>query len=342
MSRPGFIFCICPDSALTRQYINGMAKKYPPSTGNNAGMLPPPTSKTGWKKEVFWADDGLEDSFWDALGVQDLFGGSRLVIIRNAQLLLADSWKKLSTVLARANPSIWIFICLEVEFERGQAKIPAQAKKLKAFDFADKQGWVWTNPGLSGKGMLDYIKNKAAALGINIAPALLPELALRLPSDATAIGLELEKLALLLETDTGKRELLPEHLEQIDQQTEVDVFAVLRNLQAGIRHDRVWATVLASESGNAKDKMLFSFLGALVREARILWQLLFGEKVFVPGNLANDKLALARQLGVRKLSEFWELALEAEQGVKSGEVSEEQALERLIADLFRLFAKKEG
>ena len=45
-------------------------------------------------------------------------------------------------------------------------------------------------------------------------------------------------------------------------------------------------------------------------------------------------------MGIRRLSELWELALEAEQGIKSGEVSEEQALERLIADLFSLFAKK--
>lgn len=294
-------------------------------------------SGSKWTKEVFWGDDGLENSFWDALGVQDLFGSGRVVIIRNAQQLLADSWKKLNKALARANPSIWIFIYLEVEFERGQPKIPAHVKRLKAFEFADKQGWVWSSSGLSGKGIQDYIRDKAKDLGITIPIQLIPELAQRLPNDATAISLELEKLALLLDPDQKK--LRPEHLEQIDSHTDIDIFAVLRELQSGTRPDKIWATVIASESAPAKDKMLFPFLGALAREARTLWQLLFGEKVFVPTHLVQDKLALARQLGVRKLAEFWELALEAEQGVKSGEVSENQALERLMASLSRLFAR---
>lgn len=336
MNRPGFTFCICPDSALARQYIDSMADKFPPSGNEEGGMLAP--LPKNWKKEVFWADEGLEDSFWQALAVQDLFKGSRLIIIRNAQQILTDTWKKLGSALARANPSIWVFICLEVNFEQGQPKIPASVKKLKAFSFAAEQGWVWANAGLSGKGMLDYIKTKAAGLNLVIPSTLLAELRNRLPPDAAAIGLELEKISLLMEP--GQNELRPEHLEQIGQQAEVDVFGVLRSLQAGTRPEKIWATVLASESGNAKDKMLFAFLGALVREARILWQLLFGEKVFVPGNLAGEKLAFARQLGIRRLSELWELALEAEQGIKSGEVSEEQALERLIADLFSLFAKK--
>lgn len=336
MNRPGFTFCICPDSALARQYIDNMADKFPPSGNEEGGMLA--ALPNNWKKEIFWADEGLEDSFWEALAVQDLFKESRIIVIRNAQRILTDTWKKLSSALARANPSVWIFICLEVEFERGQPKIPIQVKKLKAFSFAEKQGWVWSNAGLSGKGMLDYIKTKAAGLELIIPPALLAKLGNRLPPDAAAIALELEKISLLMEP--GQNELRPEHLEQIGRQAEVDVFGVLRNLQSGTRPEKIWATVLASESGNAKDKMLFAFLGALVREARILWQLLFGEKVFMPGNLASEKLNFARQLGVRRLSEFWELALEAEQGIKSGEVSEEQALERLMADLFSLFSQK--
>ena len=342
MSRPGFVFCVCPDYALIRHQVNAMAEKHPPGQNADTGMPGSAAPAKGWEQHIFWGDDGLDDKFWDSLGMQNLFGGGQLIILRNAQLILADTWKKLAKSLARANPSVWMFICLEVEFERGQPKIPAHIKRLKAFEFAEKQGWVWQNSGLSGKGMQDYIRHEAARLGLTIPPALLPRLAAIMPEDATAVRLELEKLALLFDdSKSASKPLTLEHLNLIDNPVEVDIYAVLRALeqsgQQGQRADTVWGTVLASETGASKDKMLFGFLGALTREARTMWQLLFGEKVYVPGNLAQDKLNLARQLGIRKLAELWELALESEQGVKSGEVSEEQALERLMADLSLLF-----
>ncbi|MBQ4133400.1 MAG: DNA polymerase III subunit delta [Desulfovibrionaceae bacterium] len=339
MSRPGFLFCISPDSTLLKQHVELLAARFPPPGG--AALMPPALSSSsqGWNRKVFWGDSGLEDEFWDCLGVQNLFGGGTLVVLRNAQALPADTWKKLSKAMAQANPAVWPVLCLEVEFERGKPKIPAHITRLKAFDFAGKQGWVWQSPGLDARGLQSYIQAQSKKLGLDIPPALLSQLAAALPSNAAAVQLELEKLALLVQTEGENNQLKPEHLSLIRQQAEVDIYRVLRALQNNRNSAEVWAMAMASESGSSNDKMLFGFLGALVREARILWQILFSENVYIPAGALAEKQALAQKLGVRRLAELWELALEAEQGVKSGEVSEDQALERLLADLSLLFSR---
>lgn len=323
--RPGFNFCICPDPALTQQFVNKMLTTHHPEAGDS------------WSRAVFWADDGLGSEFWDTLTTQNLFGKSTVIILRNAQLLVADTWKKLNQAVARVNPTVWLFIFLEVEFERGQPKIPAHIKRLKSLEFANKQGWTWSESGLSGKNMQTYVRNELKRLGIEASPQVMEKLVQTLPHDATAIKLEIEKLALLV--PPGNPELLPTHLQELNEEAGIDIFAVLRNLQKGTKPDQIWSMVLASHS--SKERMLFPFIGALLREARTLWQLLFRENVYVPAGLLQEKQYMASQLGLRKLSNIWEFVLEAEQGVKSGAVTEEQALERLTANLFKLFGSRQ-
>lgn len=85
--------------------------------------------------------------------------------------------------------------------------------------------------------------------------------------------------------------------------------------------------------------MLFYFLTMLVREARILWQLALGEEKVVgaPPFALDRKRPLAQRMGPDRLAVIWDLALEAELGVKSGEHSPDQAFERLLAGMAELF-----
>jgi DNA polymerase-3 subunit delta len=46
---------------------------------------------------------------------------------------------------------------------------------------------------------------------------------------------------------------------------------------------------------------------------------------------------LAQSLGAARLARIWDLALQADKGIKSGERSPEQAFEILTAGLFLLF-----
>lgn len=328
-ARPGFYFCICPDPELSRQKIRGLLDRFPPSSGQ-------------WKEAVFWGEDGLGDEFWQALTVQNLFGEHRAVILRGAQALLADDWRALSRALATVPPTVWPFLCLEVAFDGKGPKLPAHVAKLKCRAFAVEKGWTWESSGLNATGLKDLVRDYCAAQGLNLAPGSLEALAAALPPDALAARLELEKIALAV----PDKNITPESAAIIAHEPEIDVFAFLRAIEAqakgasaGTRGGgdflQVWRAVLVDEV--SKETMLFPFVGALVREARVLWQILFKEKVFIPNYVLSEKQKLARTLGLRGVAALWDLALTAERGIKSGERKEEQALEALTAGLMDLF-----
>ena len=87
MEGPGFFFCICPDAAFLREYMD-------------RELLAPLFSADGDASRVdvqtFWADEGLDRRFWDALTLLSMDGRRRVLIVRGAQQLPADTWKKLS------------------------------------------------------------------------------------------------------------------------------------------------------------------------------------------------------------------------------------------------------
>lgn len=330
MQRTGFNICIGPDAVLLRDHINRELAASPPPSGSagDAGTA-------DWERNVFWGEDPLPADFWEKLTLQGLFARPRAIILRQAQNLAADTLKKLSAALARGSEQIWPFVCFEVPFEKGKPKLPAHIAKLKFYEFAARQGWIKTIPALDQKGVRAFTLQEAARLGLRFAPGELELLAPALPPDAGAIRLELDKLALAAQD--GR--LPPDALDLLNFEPEMDVFAFLQALQGARRPEEVWARHL-KDSGNASDAGLFGFLWALLREGRLMWQILAGEPVFLPGHVAAGKSALARSLGYGGLARIWDAALAADKGVKTGERSPHQAFEILIADLFRLFKRR--
>ena len=330
-TRPGFYFCVCPDPELSRQKIRGLLQSFPPPSGS-------------WQEAIFWAEDGLGDDFWQALTVQNLFGEHRAVILRGAQVLLTDDWRALSRSLAKTPPTVWPFLCLEGAFDSKGPKIPAALAKLKCWAFAKDKGWAWESPGLNASGLKDMVRDYCAAQGLKLAPGALEAIAAALPPDATAARLELDKIALA----SPGQELTPDSAAVVAHEPDIDVFAFLRAIEAQARSGgsgdqdflRAWRAVLLDEV--SKDTMLFPFIGALTREARTLWQILFKEKVFIPNYVLAEKQNLARSLGLRGVAALWDLALAAERGIKSGERKEDQALEALTAGLIALFQGQGG
>ena len=328
--RPGFFLCICPDPELCRDKVRGLLRQFPPPSGKV------------WAEHVFWGEDGLGEDFWKALNSQNLFGDCQAVILRSAQLLSADDWRALSRALATVPPSTWPLICLEVAFDGKGAKIPAHVSKLKGLAFARSQGWVWESPGLNATGLKSLVRDYCAEQGLKADKETMDALAALLPADAGAARQELEKVFLASPDGVVSKDVL----QVVAHEPEIDVFAFLRALQSqtgskGAGADdflKAWRAVLLDQV--SKDSLLFPFLGALVREARVLWQILFKEKVFVPAFVLGEKQRLARALGVRGVAALWELALTAERGIKSGERKEEQALEALTAGLLELFRSK--
>lgn len=332
MQRAGFSICTGPDAVLLKDHINRELAAFPPPAASG-GLAAAPAQE--WEQNVFWGEEPLPADFWEKLTLQGLFAKPRAIILRQAQNLSADTLKKLSAALARGSEQIWPFICFEVPFEKGKPKLPAHVGKLKFYEFAVKKGWSKDIPALDQKGIRAFAAKEAAALGLSLAPGDLERIAPALPPDAGAIRLELGKLALAREG--GK--LPPDALELLNYEPEMDIFAFLQALQGARRPEEVWGSYL-KDSGNASDAGLFGFLWALLREGRLMWQLLAGEQVFLPQHVAAGKLALARSLGYGGLSRIWDAALAADKGVKTGERSPHQAFEILIADLFRLFRRR--
>ena len=327
--KPGFYFCICPDPELSRQKIRDLLGRFPPPAGQ-------------WEEVVFWGEDGLGHEFWQALTVQNLFGEHRAVILRGAQALSADDWRALSRALATVPPVVWPFLCLETAFDNKGPKLPAHVAKLKCRAFAAEKGWIWESSGLNAAGLKDMVREYCALHGLELAPGSLEAVAAALPPDALAARLELEKIALAV----ADKKIIPDCVAVIAHEPDIDVFAFLRAIEAQAKETdggkrarsdflQAWRAVLVDEV--SKETMIFPFIGALVREARTLWQILFKEKVFIPNYVLADKQRLARDLGLRGVAALWDLALVAERGIKSGERKEEQALEALTAGLIELF-----
>lgn len=326
MKRSGFTICLGPDSVLAKDYINReLAESLPP---------PAPLSGAGpaWEQNVFWGEDPLPADFWEKLTLQGLFAKPRAIILRQAQNLSADTLKKLSAALAKGSDTVWPFVCFEVPFEKGKPKLPAHVSKLKFYEFARQKGWAKDIPPLDQKGVYNFAAKEAESLGLRLSPGDLERIAPALPPDAGAIRLELGKLSLAA-TD-GK--MPPDALELLNYEPETDIFAFLQTLQGARRPEEVWASYL-KDSASASDAGLFGFLWALMRESRLMWQLLAGEQVFLPSHVAAGKTALARTLGYGGLARIWDSALAADKGVKTGERSPHQAFEILIAELFKLF-----
>ena len=319
MSRPGFTFCICPDSELVRNYICKQLQARPET----------------WKQKIFWGDEELTDAFWDSFNLNDLFGECRAIVLRRAHKLRASDWKRFHSVLNKFRKSVWPFFCLEGEWERGSPKIPAELKKQKFWKLASEKQWIWQYPGLSRDTLNKYVRDWAKARNIQISGQVLSVAVNMLPLDAAHLKNEMDKLELLVRE---KKTVDPADLNVLALQPDMDIFTFLRSLQENGDMVEIWKQVLQGQLGTDPN-MAMQFLGLLLRESRILWQLKHGEedKVKMPGGVKNAKKKLANNMGAQKLGSLWSLMLEAEYGIKSGEYSPDQAMELLLSRLVSVF-----
>lgn len=337
MRRPAFSFCLCPDSRLLRSRLDALLAAHPPA-------LSPAGAGGGWQRFVFWGDEGLPPAFWEHLTLQGLFATPKALVIRNLQILPAETLKTLSAALTplaqgrggeSASPLLWPFLCLEVAFEKGKAKVPAHIQRLPCYELADKQGWLDIVPGLGRGNMPAFLRAEAEKQGINLRQHELALLAEALPTDAAHIGSELAKLALT----TGPDGRLPENLaELVGQNQELGIFELLRAIQQNRNAPAAWRQIV--EDRQSGESMVFAFTAILLREARTLWQCLAGAPPPLPGQIAMQKKLLAEGMGFASIARIWDLALAADKGVKTGERSPDQAFALLTADLFLLFGRR--
>ncbi|MFP4480401.1 MAG: hypothetical protein ACLFOA_06005, partial [Desulfohalobiaceae bacterium] len=316
--RPGFMFLICPDAGLLRQELHRRLQE----------------DQGQWEKHIFWADEELPEKFWTTLTLDGLLPEGNAVVLRKADEVQASFWKELHPVLARFRSKIWPFFCLEKEWSKGKPPIPASLSKQKYWQLAQEKGWIWQSPGLSRAGLRQYLQSWAQAKGFRLQEQFVGMALQILPLDAVQLQSELQKLELLA---WDRKELQPADLGQVSLQGSTDIFGFLQGLQSKGAELRVWQEVLRYQlQGNTDQIMLL--LRLLLREARIMWQLLQGEKpsASLPVRIQEQKQVLARELGEAGLSRFWEILLQTETDIKSGSISQDQAWEILSSKLLRI------
>lgn len=324
--KPGFSFLVCPDSRLLRAHLEEQLAAFPPPGGQ-------------WERHVYWGDEEPPPRFWEQLSLQGLFGTPRALVVRQAQLWPAAAWKKVSRALARPSDQSWPFFCLEVNWEKGQPKIPAHMAKLRCMGFADEQGWLWRHEGLNERLIKRHVQQRAQALALRFEPDALEQFCASVPPDAQAIENELDKLLLLraaYRERQAAQDAAPDAgiikaamLATASWSPECNIFACIRHMEAG-NLAAVWKELARSRDG---DSLLFSLLALLAREMRLLWQIWAGEKVRLHPSEAGFKRQLAARLGPTALAEGMAAIVDAEWQVKSGRRTPEQSLEFLAARL---------
>ncbi len=347
MTRPGFYFCICPDSGLIREHINQLAEQFAPAKG-------------AWERHVYWGDEDVGQAFWDHLTLQGLFQVPRLLILRNAHTLATAPWKALSSALQKPHAASFLIICLEGAWEKKQPKIPAAIVKQRCLAFAEKQGWVWRHPGFEGAPpmMKRHIQDKGKELGLTFEQGVLDTLMSAMPPDALSINTELQKIALaarMPQTDVstsfqteagsnaGRHEegrvsaaLIHDWLQTRNFVPESNIFSFISHIESGNTR-AAWQEIHRSQKDI--DALFFPFLTLFAREMRTFWQILGGEPVRLSPYAMREKELCARNLGYEGIAKVLASLVQAEYGLKSGAYTSDQALEILVTDLVHIFSK---
>ncbi|MFP4671251.1 MAG: DNA polymerase III subunit delta [Desulfohalobiaceae bacterium] len=314
------MFVICPDAGLLQQEIHKRLGE----------------DQQDWQRHVFWADEELPEKFWTTLTLDGLLPAGNAVILRQADKVQASFWKELHPVLAKFRSRIWPFFCLEKEWSKGRPPIPASLSKQKYWQVARERGWIWQSPGLTRSGLRDYLRAWAREKGFRLQESFLSLGLQMLPLDAGQLQSELQKLELLA---WDRQELQPEDLGQVSLQGSTDIFGFLQGLQSKGAELKVWQEVLRYQLQGDSDQIML-LLRLLLRETRIMWQLLQGEQPPgpLPPRVKSQKQALAANLGEAGLARLWEILLQTETDIKGGAISQDQAWEILSSKLLRIFS----
>lgn len=319
MALPDVLFLVCPDGRLLDRKIASVLRE------------------GAHERKVYWGDDEppLPENFWKDLTVQNLFATPKALVVRRAHLLKVEQWDAVASAMAAKPRTVLPFFCLEGEWKK-KAPVPAALARRPLWKAAQKRGWVWEQPGLDARGMADFVRDWAAERGLELAPGAQQALVRVLPLDGRAASLELEKIELAA---GDARRVTPDLAGLVAAAEEMDFFAFTDALSQGGDPAGVWRRVLQDHLKQPKEQMLFPLLGSLAREARILGLVLAGEegRAKVHPFVVKKKSGLARRLGPRGVAALFDLCMAAELGVKSGERRPEQALDKLVADLTRIY-----
>ena len=313
--RPGFLFVACPDVQILLATVEEQARIHAPAGGT-------------FKRVCFWGDEAPGNAFWEALTVRDLFGSMRLVLVRQANLWNTQTWKTLDKMLARPLAGSFPVFCVENDWERGRIKLPAPLAKLRCVQFATKQGWLLSHPGLTDKTIRGYVKEQAQLRGLALDTLTMNTLCENTPRQAGVVCAELDKLALLAQPG---QPVTVDMLGTASWSPEAQVFGCINCLLKGDARG-TWRELARVTD---MDSAALQLLGLLVWNFRTLWLMLVGDTA--PRSFSLTP-ALAKRIGAARLARCLELVMDAEAAIKTGSPAR-QTMEMTFSELLMLFGK---
>ncbi len=319
-----FSFILSEDSSLLLQRADEVAQSFYALHSSSA------TKKA---RHVYWGNDGLLSDFWQKLTIQSLLPQVDFFLIRNAEKLDADTWKKLTENLGTIREDAFVALAIESAWEKGKPKLPALISGQKCYTFAEKKDWVIRLAPLNDGTKNAYIKKGLQKRKLTTQAELFEKLVHILPPNASSIENALDQLLLACESNEN-REIQERYLEILaPASTELLLFDYLNRIESN-NVLTLWKKLLLEAKA---DEVLFGFIALMTREARQLWQLLSSDKASVPPFLIGKKTAMAKKLGKAKILQIFLLCREAEWSLKSGKKTEAQAMESLLTALTLLY-----
>jgi len=325
MTRPKYLFLICPDPQLIKSQVTERLTV---------------SGQDDWEIRTFWGDDDdpLPPAFWTDLTIKSLFPQPKALLVRRAHTLKADHWDKLDAGVKGLGSDIFPIFCLEGQWKGRKAPVPAALSRRGLFKKAKKDGWIWESPSLDQRSMVEYVKQWAAHNGLTFEPGAGHALSATLPTDAVAARLELDKIELA----AGDEKLVrKEHVGLVAKTGEMAFFDLMDALGQPGAEAAVWKRVIDDHAKSAKDQMLFNLIGFIASQARLYWMIAHGERPKGSPYVIRKKTPVANRLGAVGIARMIDLALEAELSLKTGERKYEEALDILMAGLIDVFQPKQ-
>ncbi len=315
-----FSFICSPDSALVLKEARGLAKKFFEKIALPEQM------------HVYWGDEGLTSEFWQTLTISSLDARADFIIVRTAEKLDSETWKRISETLGTLREEVFIVFCLEVDWEKGKPKIPAIISNQMCFTFSEKKGWNFRLAPLTAESLPKYIRKAMAERKLQASNEILEMLSTMLPPFASAVDNTFDQLLLGVENAT----ITKEDLANISMNSEgLMVFEFIKNLENNKPFD-LWRELLL-DAGSAKD-VYFALVANLTTQARQMWQILFNDDVVgIHPYVLQLRTQMARKMGQKRVGYLFLLLREAELSIKSGKKDIVQAMEELLYDLSILY-----
>ncbi|MDR1856035.1 MAG: hypothetical protein LBR22_02580 [Desulfovibrio sp.] len=333
MARPGFNILLCPDPFLVMAEVARLMEAHPPEEGGS------------WERRIFWGDEAPDGNFWDTLLMRGMFGGQRVIVVRNAHLWKKKTWEGISQALARPLPHAWPMLCIEAEWEWGRMpKCVADISPLKFWSFADGKGWRWTHGGLvdrmpaeSRRGGVEYtlmrthVQARARALGLALSQDAMECICSLLAMDAGIVESELVKLRAYCGPRKDRPDTVTVDMVSAMYSTaEVNTFGCLNAIEAG-NLANVWREV-ARNAGDVS--FLFKLMSMIENRFKTMWDILVedslqGVQPFVLKTLGS----LAARLGLEGVARGLTLIVETELKLKSGALQDTHVLDHFLINM---------